>query len=299
MLENVQEDAQGGFGLAIHSYPGGDAEGLGWVCELFEAYLVGKAMGGLGGDQGQTQSGSDGRQEAVHAVVFARDDRALSVAGKPGGELVEVFGIVALAIDEHGLTGQVGGRDLGSAGEGMVTVDGQLPGSPDERGPVQGALARVGSDADGDVEFAVVEAGEHFGGGEVEEFDAGARMVLGEGGDGGREESGGKGGGVANAQAGTDAGGADAFEEEIGAMQKFAGFEEKGFASGGEADGMGLAFEEGLADVVFEGFDLSAEGGLGEEDGPGGAGDVSGFSDGDEVAQLAQFHGRQCSEWVV
>jgi hypothetical protein len=38
---------------------------------------------------------------------------------------------------------------------------------------------------------------------------------------------------------------------------------------------------------------------LGEEDGPGGAGDVPGFGDGDEVAQLAQFHGRQCSGWVV
>lgn len=82
-------------------------------------------------------------------------------------------------------------------------------------------------------------------------------------------------------------------------MQEFAGFEKEGFTGGGESDGMGLAFEEGLADVVFEGFDLSAEGGLGEEDGPGSAGDVPGFGDGDEVAQLAQFHGRQCSGWVV
>jgi hypothetical protein len=53
---------------------------------------------------------------------------------------------------------------------------------------------------------------------------------------------------------------------------------------------VGLTFEQALANLIFERFDLAAQSGLRQKYFLRRAADVAGFGDGHEVAQLTQFH---------
>jgi hypothetical protein len=44
-------------------------------------------------------------------------------------------------------------------------------------------------------------------------------------------------------------------------LEELAGFPEERLADGSEADGMGLPFEQGLSDFVFQGLDLALKAG--------------------------------------
>jgi hypothetical protein len=50
------------------------------------------------------------------------------------------------------------------------------------------------------------------------------------------------------------------------------------------------ALEEALAEFVLELLDLLAEGGLGDVAVRGGAGKIAGLGDGEDVAELVNFH---------
>jgi hypothetical protein len=79
-------------------------------------------------------------------------------------------------------------------------------------------------------------------------------------------------------------------------LKQFARFAQQRFARRSQADGMCLAFEQALANLIFERFDLSAQRGLRQKYLLRRAADVTGFGNGREVAQLTQFHSGSISK---
>ena len=118
-------------------------------------------------------------------------------------------------------------------------------------------------------------------------------MLLREVFDGDRQQAGRKRGRVADAQPHAMCGGADTVQHLVGALKKVASFAQQGFTGGSEANGMGLAFQEALADLFFQGFDLPTQCGLREKYFLRRAADVGFFSHGHEVTQLSEFHSRR------
>ena len=69
-----------------------------------------------------------------------------------------------------------------------------------------------------------------------------------------------------------------------------AGLFEEAVAGGGGDDAAGEAVEERAAKVGLELFNLLTEGGLGDAQASGGAGEAGLIGDGDEVAELVDLH---------
>ena len=108
--------------------------------------------------------------------------------------------------------------------------------------------------------------------------------------DGDGQQAGRKRGRVTDTQAHIASGGADTFQHLVRAFKKVAGFAKQGFTDGGEANGMGLAFQQALTDLFFQGLNLPAQCGLREKYFLRRAADVGFFSHGHKVTQLSKFH---------
>jgi hypothetical protein len=76
-------------------------------------------------------------------------------------------------------------------------------------------------------------------------------------------------------------------------LQQFPRFAEQVFTRGCQLERMSLTLQQRLPELIFEGFDLPAQGGLCQKYFLRGPTDVAGLGNGYEVTQLAQFHPRQ------
>ena len=79
----------------------------------------------------------------------------------------------------------------------------------------------------------------------------------------------------------------------VGGAQEAVGVFEEDLAGGGERDVVAVAVEEGRAEFFFELLDLHAERGLGDVQAFGGAAEAEFLGGSDEIAEVAEFHGRR------
>jgi hypothetical protein len=216
-------------------------------------------------------------------------------AGKDVVEEFVVIGVIFAAENDEGLASDFGASDDAVAGQRMFGRHSQANGIAGEFLEAQAAQHGAGgTDHDGDVQFAAGEAGDHFLGGEIVEADADVGHLGLKSAQGGRKDADGRSGSVADLKfAGTIGGDGAGFVNGFGgAFEDLASFDEKDAAGVGEADGFGGAFEEEETEFVFEVADLAAQGGLGDVEFEGGARNVFGFSNGNEITEVAEFHPR-------
>lgn len=265
-------DAAGGFGL-----------------DFEEAAAVGEGAGHFG-DDGDAEAGADEFKDGEELVGF-------ELAGKAGaGAAAEVEGFVAEAVavleDEEAFLGEAAELDFGGGGEGVGVGDGEVEGIAEEFGHDEAGVFD-GEAEDGEVEGAVEDLFDEFGGatfpdvevdvGEAfeEAFETGGEVVGQDGGDG------------ADAEWAVDAfaGAVAEVGQRGGVLDEGLGPGEDGLTEGGEFDAAVEALEEGAAEALFEAGDVFGEGGLGDAEVVGGLGEAGGAGDGAEAFELAEVKG--------
>src|SRR5947207_1250452 len=178
----------------------------------------------------------------------------------------------------------------------MLAVHRQLPGDLHKLRPFQSVAGAFLPDCECDIKRAVLQSGEYFLGGKVEQLQPRIRMLLGKVRHCARQETAGERGRVADAQPHAPSGGPHALHHLVGPVKKLARFTQQRLAHRSQADGMCLTFEQALAYLILERFDLSAQCRLRQKHFLRRAADIGSFGDGHEVAQLTQFHSGSISK---
>ncbi len=245
------------------------------------------------GAKRQNGSAEAGADKAFHGFD------AFDLHGDLGGEaeglkvaIDEVLHLGFLFIGDEAELAQVVGQEDGFARHGVVVIedDDELFGA--QRNDAH-ALFVAGRHDDGEIDLMAFDGGEEElgGAGDDDEFDFGEAAVVG------AEDAG---------EAVGEGGGADA--EAHGAALEGAHFADGHFGVGEVAedavgilqeDGAGLADEDAFADAEEEGapefgfelLDVLADGGLGDVELAGGAGESTAGGGGLEDAELMEVHG--------
>ena len=105
-----------------------------------------------------------------------------------------------------------------------MTVDCKLPRDPHKLSPFQSATVAFLSNCERGVKSVVLQSGEHFLGGKVEQLHARIRMLLGKVCHRPRQETARKGGRVTNTQPHALSSGAHPFQHFVGSLEQFARF---------------------------------------------------------------------------
>ncbi len=215
-------------------------------------------------------------------------------AAAPGDDGVVEAHAFAAGEDDEGLAGQLFPWHAAPRGEGMAHWDDDA----ERLGPEEGGLKAAGFKADDGAGDGGGEAalGDHFP-------DALGSALLEVNGDEGitplvfgkeaPEEWGGGRADVAEAKFALLAGGgaADAADGFVPLLEEEGGFVEKDRAGRGEADVVAAALEDFGAEGGLELLDGAAEGGLGDAEAAGRAGETEILRDGAEILQVPEFHG--------
>jgi len=283
---------EGGFG-GVQAEDGGGGDGGGGGAEGDEDRAgVGEAAD-FGGGESDAAAGGDKSEEGGEAGGAAEES-----GGEAGGlagaaDEVVAAGKGAFSQAEEGFFGEFGQAEGFAEGEAVVIGQDGLEGNAVESGDGKfWSEFGAGIADESDIQPAGAERLDLFTGGEFEnlDFEAGLEgLELAEGGGEQRGEDGGDaadderlGGWLEEGLHGLN--GLDAAPDEI------AGVGEESFTRGSEAGAMAIALEEFHAEFILEILDLAADGGLGDAEAGGGAAEIEFFSDGDEVAEVAQFH---------
>ena len=179
---------------------------------------------------------------------------------------------------------------LGEARQPVPRRHREPPGQPHQRRPAQAAGRALLRDGHDHVELSTLEAGQHLPGREIVQLHLGPGMHPGEAGDRRRHQALGQRGRVADPQPAARAGRLHALHGLIGEPQKFARLVQHHLAGRREAHRVCVSLKQALPDLLLQRLDLPAQRRLREEDLSGGPADVAGIRDGDEVAQLPEFH---------
>jgi len=246
-------------------------------------------------DERESPPGLDGGDDAGDAIVFLGDFGFGAGGCKNSGKGFVVFGIILAAIDEQRFGGNLGQSQRFGPGEGMGGGDGNAHGIAGEFLKLQAAkLARREANHEADLQFAGAHLGDDFLGGKIVEGNADAGKFGLKGAQGLGQNVDGEGGSVADLKfgggaLGDGAGGADGV---IGVAKHGAGVFEQRPASVGQAQGFGVALEKLEADFLLEIVYLTAQAGLGDVEFEGGARDIFLLGNGDEIAEVAEFHSK-------
>lgn len=220
-------------------------------------------------------------------------------AGGEAARLAELEGLAAEAVaflhDDEGLFLDVDGGEGALTRERMLGGEGEPEGF-DEEFAADDAAAFGGGADDGEIEVFGVDGAAEVGGGVFVDGDLDAGMAGAEGLEKAGEEVGRDGGQGTEFDFAADeaADVADFFAGGFELVDDALGVVEEKFAGGGDGDVAFVSLEEFFAEFVLELHDLLAEGRLGDVTALGGAAEVFRLGDGEEVAELVNFHDSRC-----
>lgn len=299
-----EKEAVEGTGVALGGGAGSRGDGeLAGELETFDARDGEGAEGELVAnsplrDEGDAEAGFDGAEEAFGGVEL-HDGAEIFLCEAGGGEglLDDAAGAGTELTHEDGGVAEVGGGDL-LVGPLVARGNDEDHAVLHEGFDVE-IFTQTGTFDEGELDAVVGDGFEHGIGVAADGGDGDAGVLAEEGGDEVWQEVLADGLGCTEGEgAGVGAGGAgDGFEGLIGEGFKLVSEGQEGGSSGGEGDAAAGAVEEGKAVLVFQGFDLLGDGGLGEEELFGGAGEVEVSGDGAEDLEAEVFHGGLVRWW--